>query len=336
MLPWVRAGSNGFFWVIQSFISCLSENSPSIHVGQRFAEWGALLCSLWHPWPHAGWCSLHSGYSASAPSMLLLGSPEVWGWYDWLVFSQSGLRPRFLSGDLAPGGWLQLGFRAACSYLGISAKLVNIQLLLLQPSSCQQEPINSASSECQGRLQRASFRLFLSVWWPHMPCRPVSPTFTNRVRLLSLSSISVCPPEPASQGEEAGLSLSSPPSLPSPLTPSPVLSTLFHLSNPSFHPSTSFLILLPYTKPQDQVIRSGSSYVNRTNRNLEKLFFVFNEIRFSCLQQNKNKNIKILFWFSEAKQWIFFFAFLPQKCSSTPPPLPTSPSLKILNRKVQY
>lgn len=117
-----------------------------------------MLCSLWHPWPHAGWCSLHSGYSASAPGMLLLGSPEVWGWYDWLVFSQSGLRPRFLSGDLAPGGWLQLGFRAACSHLGISAKLVNIQLLLLLPSSCQQEPINSlhhlsAKGSSRGRAQ---------------------------------------------------------------------------------------------------------------------------------------------------------------------------------------
>ena len=75
--------------------------------------------------------------------MLLLAALEVWGWYDWLVFSQFGLRPRFLSGDLAPGGWLQPGFRATCSYLGISAKLVNIQLLLLQPSSCQQEPKNS-------------------------------------------------------------------------------------------------------------------------------------------------------------------------------------------------
>lgn len=158
MIPWVRAGSNGFFWVIQSFISCLSENSPSIHMGQRLAEWGALLRSLWHPWPHAGWCSLHSGCSASAPGMLLLAALEVWGWYDRLVFSQFGLRPRFLSGDLAPGGWLQPGFRATCSYLGISAKLVNIQLLLLQSSPCQQEPKNSlhhlsAKGGSRGRAQ---------------------------------------------------------------------------------------------------------------------------------------------------------------------------------------
>ena len=90
--------------------------------------------------------------------MLLLAALEVWGWYDWLVFSQFGLRPRFLSGDLAPGGWLQPGFRATCSYLGISAKLVNIQLLLLQSSPCQQEPKNSlhhlsAKGGSRGRAQ---------------------------------------------------------------------------------------------------------------------------------------------------------------------------------------
>lgn len=163
------------------------------------------------------------------------------------MFSQLGLRPRFLSGDWAPGGWLQPGFRATCSYLGTSAKLVNIQLLLLQPLSCQQEPLSSlhrlsAKGSSRGRAQT----LPECVEAPHALHAPLSQI---GARLLSLSSRSACPPEPASQGEEAGAEsfLSSSPSRS--LTPSLVLSTLFHLSNPPFHPSTSFLILLPYTKP---------------------------------------------------------------------------------------
>lgn len=186
MIPWVRAGSNGFFWVIQSFISCLSENSPSIHMGQRLAEWGALLRSLWHPWPHAGWCSLHSGCSASAPGMLLLAALEVWGWYDRLC----SLSLAWGQGSSLVTWPLEVGCNLASEPLaptwGFLPSWSTYNCFCCSPHPASRNPRTLCITWVPRAAPEGELRLFLSVWWPHMPCRPVSPTFTNRSKAAQL------------------------------------------------------------------------------------------------------------------------------------------------------
>ena len=126
----------------------------------------------------------------------------------------------------------------------------------------------------------------------------------------------MCPHWDFSQGEEARTG-----------------SLLTRLSSPSIpihsffpHSSSSFLVLLLYIKSQDQVTRSGSSHINRTTRSLEKLFYFSRKSGFIVSTKKKKKN-KTLFWLSEAKQWIFFFALLPQKVPIHNPHPHTHPSL---------
>ena len=82
------------------------------------------------------------------------------------------------------------------------------------------------------------------------------------------------------------------------------------------HSSSSCAVFPPYTKLQDQVTRPGSSHVNRTIRRSGEVFY------FSIRSEKQ-----ILFWSSEGKQGIFFFAPVPQKVQIHNLPSTSSPSL---------
>lgn len=254
MIPWVRDGSHGFFWVIQSFISCSDIQSSPTHLGQRLGEWGASLRSLWHPWPHTGWCPLHCGCSASAPGMLLLAAPQVWGWYDWLC----SLSLAWGQGSSLVTGPLEVGCNLASEPLaptwGFLPSWSTYSCFCCSPHPASRNLWTLCIVWAPRAAPEGELRLFLSVWWPHMPRRPVSPTFTNRSKAVQLFQ-QICLPsgacKPRGGGRSWVLPLLPPFSFPNPFTSS------FH-TLPPFHPSTSFLTLLPYTKPKtklpDQVL----------------------------------------------------------------------------------
>ena len=127
--------------------------------------------------------------------------------------------------------WLQSHLLLPGDFCQVGQHTIASAAALILPAGTQEL---SASSECQGQLQRASSGTSWVCGGPTCPAGQSLPHSQIGVRLLSLASRYVCPPEPASQGEGAGAqsllsSLSSPP-----LAPSPVLSTLLHLSNPPF------------------------------------------------------------------------------------------------------
>lgn len=126
----------------------------------------------------------------------------------------------------------------------------------------------------------------------------------------------MCPHWDFSQGEEARTG-----------------SLLTCLSSPSIpihsffpHSSSSFLVLLLYIKSQDQVTRSGSSYINRTTRSLEKLFYFSRKSGFIVSTKKKKKRTKPYFGFQKPNSESFSLHSCHKKFQYTTPTLTPTPA----------
>lgn len=207
-----------------------------------------------------------------------------------------------------------LASKPFCFRLEIAAKLDSQHHRLSSSHLLPAETLElTVLSESQGELKRASSYSPQTCSGQACPANQCSPTMP-----LCLSSRSV----PAGLQPRGGGQDSVFPHLPlSP--PVPV-----HRFLP--HPSASCPILPPHFKLQDQVTRSGSSHVNRTNMVFRKSVLFFNKIR--------KKNPILVF----RRQTVNLFLCTPAtKGSNTQPslhlrPLPCpGPFPQVPNRKAQ-
>lgn len=270
--------------------------------------WGASLCSLGHPWPHAGWYPLQSGCPASAPGRVAGGCSEAWGWSDPSVLSAWSETKDSL-------WWLQPGFIATLLLPGASC-----QVGPPRPSAALLRPAGAAECsvlcECHGQLERARSASAEAPTGPTCTTSQPSPTITNRSGCsTSLAQLSLLGLQPRGGGQKLGLSL--------PASPPPPIAVHWCFSHSSF----SFLFLL-CTKPQDQVTRSGFAHVNKTTKTFKKSFYFSTKLVFTVWKK------KSYFGFQKANSESFSSHSCHKKFQYTSlhPPQP-QPSLQAPNRK---